>query len=545
MSDKKNILAKINKTPIKDTFRWGGLFNNVTGLLGEKFGEHPLLFSAIIFLSVRVFLLLFNAGYAWDTMGEERIFSTWAIERMRANEAVGQGLFNEFLYGGAWVQSYLYIPVFKILGCSHLAMKIVPLLFTFAGFMAYLLIAFYFYGKRAAYLFTLLCTCGTPMFVQYQLLGMGNHSEMIAFTGPGFLFLYWMLFGKKPSILIALAASFLIGLWMGLGIFYCFSVMPFVFLFAVGIVLVIIRNLVRSIVLAVAVPVCCHAGFSLGYQAIGYVQSITAHPYFGYYVNRKLPLDVAFKYKDSLGSVISPERVWEFITVVAPRSFSYRNPIPDYVYYCIALVAFFTFFWFVFLSIITFIKSKKHIIRNGGMLFRPETLGTFLLLSYIGGFLISLVGHHGVIWKDSMWDSPLLMYEGYHYFLPLLPTLFLFIAVSVRWLFHWRRGWERLGKTLVLLVALLGFVSLVEVSGPFGGILGRSCVDYFEFTSSNIFAYRVQYLEPELFCNKVRVHALTTDPEFARDTCRAIEDMENCSCPFELPEKKPPPLQDQ
>jgi len=107
-----------------------------------------------------------------------------------AAEAICQGVhlplaaYRFMPYGSAGLAAVLVtVPLYQAFGPHYLVLKILPLLVTMAGGLAWLLVVRAWFGARAARLFGLLYILAPPVLVRTALIEMGGHPEAMAWIG--------------------------------------------------------------------------------------------------------------------------------------------------------------------------------------------------------------------------------------------------------------------------------------------------------------------------------------------------------------------------
>ncbi len=135
--------------------------------------------------------------------------------------------------GGSLVMAVLAVPVVAIVGTSLVGLKVVALVWSAVGFVAWTALVDRWWGRRAAHLFAFLFVFGPPLLVVYNLIAMGSHAEVATLAGVQLLLAYRCLYGdtRSPGTLLAwgIAAGF--STW-----FSYVGVLPFAVCIVVGIV---------------------------------------------------------------------------------------------------------------------------------------------------------------------------------------------------------------------------------------------------------------------------------------------------------------------
>lgn len=135
--------------------------------------------------------------------------------------------------GGSLVFSALAVPVVAVAGPSIVGLKLVALLWSAVGLVAWTLLIDRFWGCRAAHVFAFLFVFAPPLFVVYNLIAMGSHAEVVTLGGIQLLLAYRYLYGgtRSTRALVAWAAVAGLGTW-----FTYVSILPFLVCVAVGLV---------------------------------------------------------------------------------------------------------------------------------------------------------------------------------------------------------------------------------------------------------------------------------------------------------------------
>jgi hypothetical protein len=238
----------------------------------------------LIFLASRWVLVDNNSGDAFR-YGEELIYPTIAVERLRGNPFVDGMMYQDYTSGGYLLQSYLAEPFVKRPVCTARFLNWLPILFSFAGFLIYLFMAWKFLGYLAASIFSILMILGTPLFLELQTIGYANHNESHIFIAPCLFALFWLLFGKSHNRILLAAVSFFCGFWCVVGIGYCYTAMVaaiFLILLAPFALFTLTRKRQFGWWGLLAVPLVI-AGAALGNGIMEIARRGISHPNFGYY----------------------------------------------------------------------------------------------------------------------------------------------------------------------------------------------------------------------------------------------------------------------
>ncbi len=135
--------------------------------------------------------------------------------------------------GGSLVVSLLTAPVVALVGPSLVGLKLVALLWSAAGFVAWTLLVDRYWGRRAAHVFAFLFVFAPPLFVTYNLIAMGSYAEIVTLGGIQLLLAYRYLYGEErstPALMLWAAVA-------GLGTWYAYvSILPFAVCVVVGLV---------------------------------------------------------------------------------------------------------------------------------------------------------------------------------------------------------------------------------------------------------------------------------------------------------------------
>ena len=135
--------------------------------------------------------------------------------------------------GGSLVISTLAAPVVALVGPSVVGLKVVALLWSAIGFVAWVILVDRYWGRRAAHYFAFAFVFAPPLFVVYNLIAMGSHAEVVTLGGIQLLLAYRYLYGgeRRTGALVLWAAVAGLGTW-----FTYVASLPFIVCLAVGLV---------------------------------------------------------------------------------------------------------------------------------------------------------------------------------------------------------------------------------------------------------------------------------------------------------------------
>jgi len=208
----------------------------VSGLPGNSRAVHKRLGWRALALWVAAFCVHRAAVLWW---GFDGVFYWEETYRLVAAEALLRGWNLAFLdlqadpyAGGSLVFAVLAMPVVALAGASVDGLKVVALLWSAGGLVAWTVLVDRFWGRRAAHLFAFLFVFAPPLFVAYNLIGMGSHAEIVTLGGIQLVLGYRVLYGGAGSTgALAWAAAAGFATW-----FTYVGVLPFLACVAVGLV---------------------------------------------------------------------------------------------------------------------------------------------------------------------------------------------------------------------------------------------------------------------------------------------------------------------
>lgn len=189
--------GSIKSTPLLERFTPRQVF---TALLG-------------FFLLLRLLTLL--TAVEWVSDWEELYRGTIAKELIEGLKMPLWDYQADVYSGGSLVVGLLAAPLFKILGPSLFALKLVPLFFAAAALSLLFYFFLRFFGFRAAVFAALFLIFCPPDFAQFSLVAMGYHSESVFFSVLILFLFYRLWYGSKNGWNAAFC-----GLACGLGIWF-------------------------------------------------------------------------------------------------------------------------------------------------------------------------------------------------------------------------------------------------------------------------------------------------------------------------------------
>jgi len=137
-------------------------------------------------------------------------------------------VFRYMPYGsGSLVISLLAVPLYRVFGPSYLTWKLLPLLVTVLGALAWFAVTRRWLGPRAAWTFAAFYALAPSTFVRTALIAKGDHAEAMAWIG---LVLYLGTraaqanSAREPRTRLRWAIA--AGLAAGFGVFLTYSVLP-------------------------------------------------------------------------------------------------------------------------------------------------------------------------------------------------------------------------------------------------------------------------------------------------------------------------------
>jgi hypothetical protein len=174
----------------------------------------------------RVALLVWIAAYvlhrsAVVAFGFDGVFFWEEAYRLLVAEALRGGWAIPFhdlqadpYAGGSLVFSMLMAVAGFVAGSSLTVLKGVALAWNALGLWFWLVAVDYRFGRRAAHLLGLLWLAAPPVFVVFNVLALGSHSDAVTITGLQLLLFYrWLDEPSRAGRLFAFAAAGGLGVW--------------------------------------------------------------------------------------------------------------------------------------------------------------------------------------------------------------------------------------------------------------------------------------------------------------------------------------------
>lgn len=174
-----------------------------------------------------------QAGVTWYQGPERPLYDREELYTATAAEAIRMGLdlpldtYRFMAYGsGSLLISLLAVPIYILFGPQYLAFKIIPLLVTLVGGLAWWRVVHAWAGARAGWLFGLLYLFGPSVIVRTALISKGDHAEAMAIVGV----VLWTLTRAAfaPSARGRARWAFVGGVLTGLGVYVTYSTVPVV-----------------------------------------------------------------------------------------------------------------------------------------------------------------------------------------------------------------------------------------------------------------------------------------------------------------------------
>ncbi|MFN8548311.1 MAG: hypothetical protein U0527_10205 [Candidatus Eisenbacteria bacterium] len=213
----------------------------------ERAWPGALIFVAILLLLRVIFLLaalepaedrvadvLGDSRLRWPTGPERPLYDREELYAgavavalpMKLDAAVTS--FRYMPYGsGSLVISLLAVPLYRALGPTYLSWKLLPLLVTILGGLAWFAVIRRWLGPRMAWTFAALYALAPSTFVRTALIAKGDHAEAMAWIG---LVLYLGTRAAQaegaPGPGVRLRFSIAAGVAAGFGVFLTYSVVP-------------------------------------------------------------------------------------------------------------------------------------------------------------------------------------------------------------------------------------------------------------------------------------------------------------------------------
>jgi hypothetical protein len=198
----------------------------------ERLGWRVLALWTVAFCAHRAVVLWFgfDGTYYWEEtyrllMGEALADRwPWPLLDVQADPYAG----------GSLVFAALAAPMVRLIGPSLLGLKIVALVWSALGFVAWTSLVDRWFGRWPAFVLAFLFVCAPPVFVVYNLVAMGSHAEVVTLAGVQLLLAYRFLYGETRGSRAWLFAWALVA---GLGTWFTYeAVLPFTVCVALALV---------------------------------------------------------------------------------------------------------------------------------------------------------------------------------------------------------------------------------------------------------------------------------------------------------------------
>jgi hypothetical protein len=152
----------------------------------------------------------FDGVFFW-----EESYRLLAAEALRGGWAIPlHDLQADPYAGGSLVFSVLTAAATAVAGSSLLVLKSVALAWNALGFWFWLAATNHRFGARAAHLLGFVWIAAPPVFVVFNVLALGSHSDAVTLTGLQLLLLYrWLDEPSRTGRLLAFAAAGGLGVW--------------------------------------------------------------------------------------------------------------------------------------------------------------------------------------------------------------------------------------------------------------------------------------------------------------------------------------------
>ncbi len=184
-----------------------------------RVGRAPLAWWLTAFVVHRLALvfLAFDGVYfweeAWRLLAAEALRSGWdlPLSELQADPYAG----------GSLVFSLLAVPVTALFGPSLAALKLVPLAWSAAGLWLWLLVTDRIAGRAAAHALGFLWLAAPPVFVAFNVIALGFHSDTVTLVGLQLLLTLRLV--DEPASrarVVAWAAT------AGLAVWFCYTSAP-------------------------------------------------------------------------------------------------------------------------------------------------------------------------------------------------------------------------------------------------------------------------------------------------------------------------------
>ncbi len=172
-----------------------------------------------------------QAGVTWyqgpgrPLYDREELYTATAAEAIRMGLGLPLDTYRFMAYGsGSLLISLLAVPIYILFGPHYLAFKIIPLLVTLVGGLAWWRVVHAWAGARAGRLFGLLYLFGPSVLVRTALISKGDHPEAMAIIGV----VLWTLTRAAfaPTARAQRRWAFAGGILTGLGVYVTYSTVP-------------------------------------------------------------------------------------------------------------------------------------------------------------------------------------------------------------------------------------------------------------------------------------------------------------------------------
>lgn len=179
----------------------------------------------------RVLEVFAEGGFAWPSSPERSLYDREELYAGAAAEAIGQGLpipIESYRFtgygGGSLLVAVLCTLLFALFGPNILVLKLLALLVSVGGGVAWFAAVRCAFGARTAWLFGALYLFGPSTFVRTSLIAKGDHAEAMALLG---VIAYFIAragagAGARPGA----RPAFLAGLVSGLSVWVTYSIVP-------------------------------------------------------------------------------------------------------------------------------------------------------------------------------------------------------------------------------------------------------------------------------------------------------------------------------
>jgi hypothetical protein len=478
-------------------------------------GQNPVAFWSMMFLFVRLLFLFANDGYIFDVgdtgvrFQEEFNVTDVAHELARGNGRIFDGiaLAPGSIFGGELIQALLYTTLFKLVGQSYYAVKLLPITFSFLILLTLLHLANYAAGKRAAHLLGALTLFGFPTFLLSNFYGLGNHMELALVICLGLFSITVLLtqYARKKNLLL----FFLCGLLTGFGLFYNLLALIFIFWLAPFLAAAIYKYGKRKIAFALTGAVLVVIGFFIGLSPYFMLRNnlsvpmaidasllgtIREHTQMGLpgFEKRPLSMNMTFLSLDT-DRQITPKGIWIFASYYSHAMFGFANAA-NMIFRFVVL----------FLSVL----SLPLLFSS-----RPPPrlrLAAFASLSYIGAHFLVIAGTN--ILHNGMAPDAFVMYR---YLFPVFPLLIFWCAIAAELSFFHKRSIVRaFSFSLFAILIVLGLFGFFQRFKPASFMKYKNLPGYsYEAITISVWDYFSQYRgTPKQQCNQAAIYLSTCDP---------------------------------